>query len=320
MAQVQNTAGLKMHGNHGMRVHDPSTIVKCKDEYWVFATGPGIVSWHSSDLVNWTNGPRVFDSPPAWTTNTIHGNRGYFWAPDIIHLKNRYLLYYSVSTFGKNTSAIGLAVNPTLDPNDPAFHWSDGGLVVQSVATDNFNTIDPTVTQDLAGNLWLGFGSYWSGIKLTQLSPEKGKLLASGSPMYSLARHSSIEASCVYPHGGKYYLFVNWGTCCKGTNSTYNIRVGRSDKITGPYLDAKGVDLLDDGGTLLLDKSGPFFGPGHAGILSDNGNDWFSCHYYDGNHNGMSSLALFPLRWTTNGWPEVVSPNFKVTQESQLAR
>src|ERR1700746_2152067 len=70
-AQDANTAGLKMHSNRGMRVHDPSTIVKCKAEYWFFATGPGIVSWHSSDLVNWTNGPRVFDTPPAWTTNTI---------------------------------------------------------------------------------------------------------------------------------------------------------------------------------------------------------------------------------------------------------
>ena len=62
----------------------------------------------------------------------------------------------------------------------------------------------------------------------------------------------SIEASYLYQHGGYYYLFVNWGICCKGTNSTYNIRVGRSKQVTGPYLDQSGVDLLKGGGGSLV--------------------------------------------------------------------
>ena len=300
-------SGLVELASRRVRTHDPSSILRCGDEYWVFATGNGIASWRSKDLLNWVAGPRVFTNPPAWTTNLVPGNRGYFWAPDVIHFRDRYLLYYSVSTWGKNTSAIGLAANPTLNPAATNFAWSDGGLVLRSSSDDDFNTIDPSVTTDASGNLWLAFGSFWSGIKLVQLDPETGRRLAPGSPIYSLAAHDQIEAACLYAHGGRYYLFVNWGYCCRGVNSTYNIRVGRSDHITGPYLDRNGVDLLTSGGTLLLGSRGAFIGPGHAGILSREGADWLSCHFYDGTRGGIPTLALVPLRWEASGWPEIIA-------------
>ncbi len=88
-------------------------------------------------------------------------------------------------------------------------------------------------------------------------------------------------------------------------NSTYNIRAGRSEAITGPYLDKDAKDLLSGGGTLVLGTDGPFIGPGHAGILSDGTNTWFSCHFYDGTRYGAPTLALLPLRWSEDGWPEV---------------
>jgi arabinan endo-1,5-alpha-L-arabinosidase len=295
---------LAQFGRREPRVHDPSTIVKCKEEFWLFATGFGIVSWHSKDLVDWKVGPRVFTNVPAWATNAVPGNRGYFWAPDVTRLGKRYLLYYSVSTFGKNKSAIGLATNPTLDADDPGFAWLDQGIVVQSHPTKDFNTIDPAVTQDGEGRLWLVFGSYWSGIKLIELDPVTGKRLTPDSPMYSLARHDSIEASFLYRHAGYYYLFVNWGTCCRGVNSTYNIRVGRSERITGPYLDKEGVGLSVGGGSLLLGTAGPFIGPGHAGIFSEAGAERLSCHFYDGTRDGRPTLAIRPLVWSSEGWPE----------------
>ena len=111
----------------------------------------------------------------------------------------------------------------------------DLGLVCQSQAGDGFNTIDPYVMQASDGSLWLAFGSFWTGIKLVQLDPNTGKRIASDSPMYALASHDSIEAACLWERGEYYYLFVNWGLCCRGTNSTYNIRVGRSAAVTGPY-------------------------------------------------------------------------------------
>jgi arabinan endo-1,5-alpha-L-arabinosidase len=246
----------------------------------------------------------VFNLAPAWTAAAVPDNRRmYYWAPDIIHVGGRYLLYYAVSTFGKKVSAIGLATNPALDPADPSFAWTDHGPVVQSGEQDDFNTIDPSVARDAHGGLWLAFGSFWSGIKLIQLDPATGLRLAPDSPMSALAHAHEIEASCVYWHPPHYYLFVDWGLCCKGVHSTYNIRVGRSDKITGPYLDQDGIDLLHGGGTLLLGSDGPFIGPGHAGILDDGGKFWFSCHFYDGTQNGLSYLAMRPLRWDAGGWP-----------------
>lgn len=284
-------------------VHDPSTILKCKDQYWFFATGPGVSSWHSKDLKRWERGPRVFATPPVWSTNVTPRHRGYFWAPDVIHLEGRYLVYYSVSQFGVNTSAIGLASNPTLDPAEPNYRWTDHGIVIQSARTNNFNAIDPQVTRTPKGELWLAFGSFWSGIKLIQLDPRTGQRLAPDSPLHSLAYHKDIEAAAIHHHDGYFYLFVNWGVCCRGVNSTYEIRVGRSREITGPYLDREGKDLMKEGGTLLLATNGAFIGPGHAGIFEEGGKSWFSCHFYDGTQRGASMLAIRPLRWSADGWP-----------------
>lgn len=295
-----------LFGSRGIYVHDPSTIVKCGNEFWIFYTGRGIPSYHSKDLMKWERGPSVFTNAPAWVAQTIPQNRWmYYWAPDIIHLGKRYLLYYAVSVFGKNTSAIGLAVNPTLDPNNPKFHWADKGIVIQTGKADDFNAIDPAISQDADGNLWLAFGSYWTGIKLIQLDPKTGKRIATNSPMYSLAFNDSIEASYIYHHDKFYYLFVNWGQCCRGTNSTYEIRVGRSKKITGPYFDKDGTDLMAGGGSIFLSSNGPFIGPGQTGIISTDGTDWFSCHFYDGTRHGIPTLAVMPLKWNADGWPEI---------------
>jgi len=281
------------------RVHDPSTIVHDKDEYWLFATGPGVRSFHSAHLMRWLPGPPVLPSPPAWTHDVASDNRGYFWAPDVVRVNDRYLLYYSVSTWGKKTSAIGLATTRALGSN-----WRDEGIVVRSNTNDDFNAIDPSVLLDTDGRLWMAFGSYWSGIKLVELDPVTGKRLACNAPMVSLARHDSLEAACLYHHDSFYYLFVNWGQCCRGTNSTYEIRVGRSVAVTGPFVDRDGIDMLQGGGTRFLGTSGSFVGPGHAGILRVGKEEWLSCHFYDGNRGGRPTLALRKLGWSKEGWPK----------------
>ena len=285
------------------RVHDPSTVVRCDGEFWTFATGDGIKTLHSTNLTDWFVSKPVFATNPPWAASVAAIHRDYFWAPDVIFANGRYLLYYSVSSWGKNTSAIGLATNVTLNPADANYRWTDEGIVIRSFASNDFNTIDPAVSFDADGKLWLVFGSYWSGIKLIELNPKTGLRITRDSPMYSLAAYDSIEAAFIHRRGTNYFLFVNWGQCCQGTNSTYEIRVGRSDKITGPYLDRAGKDMLQHGGTLFLDSKPPFYGPGHAGILNVAGQDWFSCHYYDGNDRGRSHLWMGKLRWNVDGWP-----------------
>jgi arabinan endo-1,5-alpha-L-arabinosidase len=258
-------------------------------------------------MVNWTAGPRPFTSPLPWVAQAVPGNRGGngFWAPDISKVGDRYMLFISASAFGKNTSGIGVATNPTLDPTDPAYHWTDGGLVVQSRENDDFNCIDPCACQDSDGKLWLSFGSFWSGIKLIELNPATGLRIAPDSPMYNLAHWDGIEASYLYHHDQHYYLFVAWGMCCRGIHSTYNTRVGRADKIRGPYLDKDGKDMLLGGGTLLAGNDGPMIGPGQAGIFEENGKFWFSSHFYDATANGDSRLSIRSLTWSADGWPEL---------------
>lgn len=298
-------AALRAAGSRAIRAHDPSTPVYSDGEYWIYGTGPGLASWRSKDLLSWTAGPRVFESAPAWVATTVPDNRNAsFWAPDIIRVGDRYLLYYSVSAFGKRTSAIALATNTTLNPENAAYRWKDEGVVVESGTADNYNAIDPALLLDRDGKLWMSFGSYWSGLKLVELDPATG-LRAPGAPLHAIAHHRSIEAVFIHRHGGHYYLFYNSGYCCRGINSTYHMRVGRAEKITGPYVDREGRPLLQGGGTHLLASEGPFIGPGHPGIIAVDGREWLSCHFYDGTQAGRPTFALRPLTWDPEGWPVV---------------
>jgi len=331
------TARLYQLGRRNVPMHDPSAIQKCKDEYWIYRSQNQ--SFRSKDLLNWTNGPAVLSVPFPWFANAVPGFRGTaFWAPDVLKFGDQYHLFYAISAFGKNTSAIGHATNPTLDPADSNYQWADQGMVIKSVATDDFNCIDPAAVLDAEGNLWLAFGSFWTGIKLIALDRKTGQRIP-GSPMTAIAANplhatattegrredsinkSQIEAPYLYYQNKFYYLFVNWGLCCHGVASTYNIRIGRSEKITGPYLDKDGKDLAHDGGTLFFGDEGPLVpttpgrpgavppqahalvGPGQSGIFQEGDKFWFSCHYYDATANGASDLSIRPLTWDKSGWP-----------------
>jgi arabinan endo-1,5-alpha-L-arabinosidase len=296
-------------------IHDPSTVLRAGKNYFVFGTGPGLRVKSSPDLTNWENAGSVFDHAPDWTQHVAPApprrfpwSGQSFWAPDIVRVNGKYFLYYSVSAFGKQTSAIGLAQNATLDAAATNYLWQDAGPIIASTRNSAFNTIDPSAFLDRDGKLWLAFGSYWQGIFLTELDPQTGKRTATNSPLYHLAWNHSIEASCLTRHENFYYLFVNWGQCCQGTNSTYEVRVGRAEKITGPYRDREGKDLADGGGSPFLASSGRFIGPGHIGIVSDdatNGVTRFSYHYYDADTDGRSRLALGKIDWADD-WPRPI--------------
>ena len=86
-------------------IHDPSTIIKHNGRYYMFGTGPGIVSKSSTDGILWKDGPAVFSTPPTWVTNAAPGFNGDFWAPDIAFINGKYCLYYSVSSWGSQQSA-----------------------------------------------------------------------------------------------------------------------------------------------------------------------------------------------------------------------
>lgn len=288
-----------------LRFHDPSTPIRQGDTWCVFATGNGIVSRYSQDLKNWTEGEPVFKEFPVWHREVVASQKGHLWAPDVIRRDGRYLLYYSVSAWGKNTSAIGLASSPTLNFKDPAYHWKDEGCVIRSGDGDPYNAIDPQLFADSDDSLWMVFGSFWTGIQLIELDPKTGLRHTKRPQIRQVAWNDSIEAASLLKHRGYYYLFVNWGICCKGLASTYEIRVGRSRKVTGPYLDATGRDLATGGGSLFLKSDGDRIGPGHASFIEEVGGTRVFFHYYDRKRFGAPTLGDLPLRWTPDGWPEI---------------
>ncbi len=299
--QASDFSGLKTV----TRFHDPSTPILQGGTWWIFSTGNGISSWRSNDLKNWTAGEPVFKSLPAWHREVLPEQKGYLWAPDIIYQAGRYLLYYSVSEWGKNTSAIGLASNVTLDPESPDYQWRDLGIVIRSAQRSAYNAIDPQLIRNHDGSLWMVFGSFWTGIQLIELDSQTGLRHSTHREIRQLAWNESIEAPALMEHGGYYYLFVDWGLCCRGVKSTYEIRVGRSRKITGPYRDKDGSDLASGGGTLLLKSEGDRIGPGHPSFIEDKGRTRMFFHYYDGARAGKAAFGDLFIRWTQDGWPEI---------------
>lgn len=294
-------------------VHDPC-IIKAGDTYHLFATGQqasGLLPWRvSRDLVHWELRGHVFEAIPQWALAAIPGTRG-LWAPDIAYFNGRYHLYYSVSTFGSNRSAIGLVTNATLDVDSAEFDWRDEGLVIESHRDDDFNAIDPNHFIDRDGKHWLTLGSFWSGIQLFALDPATGKPPARAPRKHVLASRpvpshapSAIEAPFLIERDGYYYLFVSFDYCCRGEDSSYYLVVGRSRNVTGPYVGRDDRSMNEGYGTLLLRGNRRFRAVGHNAVFRDEDQDYLVYHAYDAEHEGRSTLRISPIEWA-DGWPSV---------------
>lgn len=296
--------------------HDPSMIRVADGSYYLFSTGEGVQIRHSKDRVHWEGVVgEVLPGGAAWAGDIQPDGAKDLWAPDVSYHHGMYYLYYSVSKFATNNSGIGLATSRTAKPGT----WIDRGPVIRSHADDpattdvneasDYNAIDPGLTIDGKGRWWLSFGSFWSGIKMVQLDPSTGQLATSDPQVYSLAsrphiQYDPIEGAYIYPHGGWYYLFTSNDFCCRGLGSTYNIRVGRSRSITGPYVDKAGIDMMNDGGNQVLKTHDFVIGPGGQSVLRDRGADWLVYHYCNGRDSGVPRLGINRIMWS-NGWPHV---------------
>lgn len=320
-ASAQSPQTLTLTGDF-WGTHDPS-IIKAGDTWYVFATGRSQDGGQfqlrcSTDLLAWKVCGHVFDAIPDWIKKDSPGTIE-LWAPDISYENGEYRLYYAYSLFGKNTSGIALATNKTMDAHSPDYKWVDHGLVLKSLATDDFNAIDPNDVTDAKGHAWLAFGSFWTGIKMRRLDEKTGMLSTSDTKTYALATRKrpespgpdepnlppgweAIEAPFIVRHGGYYYLFVSWDLCCRGAKSTYRTMVGRSKQVTGPYVDDQGIPMMEGGGMPLLKANDRWAGPGGESVLlQPGGHDIIVFHAYDA-HTGRRALQISTLRWQ-DGWP-----------------
>lgn len=280
-------------------IHDPSAI-QVGSCYYAFGTGDPAVNHGNIRILkscggisgSWAFLKTVFNTIPSWIPGVIGSTPGNLWAPDINLVNGQYRLYYAASTFGSNRSVIGLATASNIEGP-----WTDAGEVFRSVASNNYNAIDPDYIEGK-----LAFGSFWDGIKMIDINVSTGK--RSGTNLYSLASRGggAIEAASIVHNGSFYYLFVSFDKCCAGVNSTYRIMVGRSSSITGPYVDKTGKTMLSGGGTQFLARNGSEIGPGGEDVNSLLG--FLVYHFYDGNNNGNPKLAIRGLTFS-GGWPVI---------------
>ncbi|MGI4021960.1 MAG: family 43 glycosylhydrolase [Janthinobacterium lividum] len=310
-------------------VHDP-VIIKQDSLYYIFCTGNGIASWSSKDMVHWKREKPVFAEAPKWAVEAIPGFKGHIWAPDISYYNGLYYLYYSVSAFGKNTSAIGVATNKTLHADSPDYLWVDHGKVIQSIpGKTNWNAIDPNLITDKNSIPYLAFGSFWDGLKLVKLNKDRLTVAESLDNLPTIASRkkdskinlpaidnnpvdaggNAIEGAFIFKKNNYYYLFASIDYCCKGLKSTYKMIVGRSKNVQGPYLDQTGISMAKGGGTMVLQGNQNWYGVGHNAVFTDQKTDYLVFHGYDANDQGKPKLRIEKLNWDSSGWPEVEISN-----------
>lgn len=296
-------------------VHDPS-LIRQGNTWYVFSTdlqgpipAPGLAIRCSTDRVAWRDCGYVFDAPPAWVRAKIPGLNG-LWAPDVSYFNGLYHVYYAGSTLTSQTSVLGLATSPTLNPADPAYHWTDRGEVMESSPGDDFNAIDANILVDTDGKIWLSYGSYWSGIKQREVDPATG-MPVSGGRRYDLAARPDvpvhpIEAASLIHHGSYYYLFVSIDYCCNPdvTTDNYKEAVGRSTSPHGPFVNNRGDPMLSGASTVILAGNSRWAAPGGGTAYVDpaTGDALFTFHALDRPVQYATTLWVNSIDWVDD-WP-----------------
>jgi len=276
-------------------IHDPSTIAECDGKYYTFGTGGG-------GLI----------SDDGWSWHSGAERPGGGAAPDVMKIGDRYLVIYGATGGGLGGGHNGRILtmwNKTLDPKSPDFKFTKPIEVCASDGMEDQDAIDPSLLMDPnTGRLWVSYGTYFGTIRLIELDPQTGERMK-GNKEKDIA--IDCEATDLIYRDGWYYLLGTHGTCCDGVNSTYNIVVGRSKNVEGPYVDNVGRDMFHGGGRMVIAAGGRVCGPGHFGrTVIDEGVEIMSCHYEaDFDCSGRSVLGIRPLIWK-NGWP-VAGEEFK---------
>lgn len=274
-------------------IHDPSTLTECDGKYYTFGTGGGGL---------------ISDDGWTWHSGAVRPGGGA--APDVLKIGDRYLVIYGATGGGLGGGHNGRILtmwNKTLDPTSPDFQFTTPVEVCSSDGLEDQDAIDPCLMLDpVTGRLWVTYGTYFGSIRLIELDPTMGYRMK-GNRERDIA--IDCEATDLIYRDGWYYLLGTHGTCCDGVNSTYNIVVGRSRQVEGPYLDNVGRDMRRGGGRMVLGASLRLSGAGHFGrTVIDEGVEVMSCHYEaDLDRNGRSVLTIRPLLWR-NGWPVAGEP------------
>ncbi|MBP2435738.1 arabinan endo-1,5-alpha-L-arabinosidase [Microbacterium amylolyticum] len=323
----------------GLRnAHDP-TVVRDDDGTWYMfstdaaSTGPGFPSGvhvrTSPDLVEWSFLGTALDGVPGPAAEWS-GAEG-LWAPDVVRWPCAdgalWHMYYSASTFGSRTSAIGLATATSL--GGP---WTDQGIVVATQHdSDDHNAIDAAIVFDRDGTPWMAYGSFFGGIYIAELSRETGLRVGPGPGTLIAKRPRSVDgavegAYIVYrAEEDRFVLFASYDSLA----DTYSVRVAAADHVTGPYLDHEGRSIAVVGtraeaeaaGTKILGGhrlpgAAALIAPGHNSVFEHAGSSFMVHHVRLADDPRQHEAQIRRIHWTASGWP-LVSPYVYAGAESE---
>ncbi|MBP2159301.1 MULTISPECIES: family 43 glycosylhydrolase [Asticcacaulis] len=270
-----------MAGDHP----DPSILKDGEDYYMTFSTFdayPGLIIWHSKDLVNWQPvGP------------TLTRNIGSVWAPELCKHNGRYFLYIPT----KKTSAPGSKTTSwVIWADNIKGPWSD------PIDLDLPAHIDPGHAVGEDGSRWL----FLSGGDRVRLSDDGLARIGEPQHVYDPWRYPddwdvegfAPEGPKVTRHGGYYYLILAVGGTA-GPPTGHMVIAARSKSINGPWENHPRNPLVR---TTSLDEK--WWSRGHATLVEGPAGDWWGV--YHGYENGFWTLGrqtlLAPVTWSKDGW------------------
>lgn len=280
---------------------DPSVIRSTDGAFYLYGTEDtyNMPIYKSLDMVNWTFiGTAFTDQTRPYYKD---GSKASLWAPEIRYIKGKYVLFYSLATWGEQwLSTIGYAV--AIKPEGP---FIPKGYVFTSQEIEVQNSIDQFYWEE-DGKSYMLWGSF-NGLYIVELDIKDDLTITyKKSTKYKLAGNA-YEGVNLWKRDGYFYLFASRGSCCNGVNSTYTTVVGRSQNLYGPYVNKNGEKMLDNKDELLIQgtEDTSFRGTGHNSILieDDEKETWIYYHAYY-NAEGGRSIQLDKVKWK-DGWPYI---------------
>ncbi|HEY0087026.1 MAG TPA: family 43 glycosylhydrolase [Allosphingosinicella sp.] len=265
-----------MSGDHP----DPTILKDGADYYMTFSTFdsyPGLVIWHSRDLVNWQP-----------VTAALTRNIGSVWAPELTKHKGRYFLYVPVKA----------------SPNTSYVIWADKieGPWSEPIDLKLPNHIDPGHAVGEDGSRWL----FLSGGDRVRLADDGLATVGAVEHVYDPWRYPSDwvvegfspEGPKITRHGGYFYLITAVGGTA-GPPTGHMVIAARSRSIHGPWENHPGNPLVR-----TTDSRERWWSRGHATLVEGPAGDWWTV--YHGYENGYWTLGrqtlLDRIEWTPDGW------------------
>ncbi|KOS05075.1 beta-xylosidase [Flavobacterium akiainvivens] len=258
---------------------DPSLLRDGKEYYIVhssFDYYPGLLIWHSTDLVNWQP-----------VTHALNKYVGAVWAPDLVKHKGKYYIYFPANETNYVVTANSI--------NGP---WSDPIDL-------KIGNIDPGHVTDDKGKRYL----YFSNGGYVPLSDDGLSVTGELKHAYDgweIPREWSIECFCMegpklFKRGDYYYLTVAEGGTA-GPATSHMVVSARSKTPFGPWENSPHNPVVRTGS-----PSEKWWSKGHSTVFEDaNGKWWMVLHAYENGFYNMGRQTLLqPVEWTADGWYKI---------------